>query len=59
MSCQHGNWRGACDLCDELDDAFKRGCASRDEEVADLKKAYELLFKENAALKEQLNKEAK
>ena len=28
MSCQHGNWGGQCEICDEIDAAWKAGEAS-------------------------------
>ena len=52
MSCKHGNYEGIngrdCELCDAEDEIWKL-CAAKDVEIADLKAAYESLFKENAA----------
>ena len=36
MSCLHGNHPDACDICDEVDAAYERGAASRDQALRDL-----------------------
>ena len=36
MSCLHGNHPDACDICDEVDAAYERGAASRDQALFDL-----------------------